>query len=61
MGFQTNRSTIDNVFRGRQFFEKCYEFNVDLYNIFADHSKEFDSVSRNTIIECLIKYEVPKK
>ena len=29
--------------------------------IFVDYSQAFDSVNRNKIIECLIKYEVPKK
>jgi hypothetical protein len=45
----------------RQIFEKCYEYNTELHNIFVDYSQAFDSVSRNKIIECLIKYEVPKK
>jgi len=45
----------------RQIFEKCYEYNIKLHNIFVDYSQVFDSVNRNKIIECLIKYEVPKK
>ena len=61
MGFRPNRSTIDNIFIVRQIFEKCYEYNIDLYNIFVDFSQAFDSVSRNKIIECLTKYEVPNK
>jgi len=60
MGFRTNRSTIDNIFMLRQIFEKCYEYNIELHNIFVDYSQAFDSVNRNKIIECLIKYELPK-
>ena len=61
MGFRPNRSTIDNIFMVRQIFEKCYEYNIELHNIFADYSQAFDSVNRNNIIECLTKYEVPTK
>ena len=60
MGFRANRSTIDNIFMVRQIFEKCYEYNIELHNIFVDYSA-FDSVNRNKIIGCLVKYEVPKK
>ena len=51
MGFRPNRSTIDNIFIVRQIFEKCYEYNIGLHNIFVDYSQAFDSVSRNKIIE----------
>jgi hypothetical protein len=61
MGFRLNRSTIDNIFMVWQIFEKCYEYNIELHNIFLHYSQAFDSVNRNKIIECLIKYEVPKK
>jgi hypothetical protein len=45
----------------RQIFEKRYEYNIELHKIFVDYSQAFDSVSRNKIIECLTKYDVPKK
>jgi len=61
MDFRTNRSTIDNTFMVRQILEKCYECNIELHNIFVDYSKAFESVNRNKIIECLIKYEISKK
>ena len=61
MGFRPNRSTIDNIFVATQIFEKCYEYNTELHNIFVDYSQAFGSVSRNKITECLIKYDVPKK
>jgi hypothetical protein len=61
MGFRPNRSNVDNIFIVRQIFEKCYEYNINLCTIFVDYSQAFDSVSRNKIIECLTKYEAPKK
>jgi hypothetical protein len=45
----------------QQIFEKGYEYNTELHNTSVDYSQAFDSVNRNKIIECLIKYEVPKK
>jgi hypothetical protein len=45
----------------RQIYQKCYECNIELHNIFVDYSQAFDFVNRNKIIDCLTKYEVPKK
>jgi len=61
MGFRPNRSTRDNIFIVRQIFEKSYEHNIDLYNIYVDYTYAFDSVYRNEIIKCLTKSEVPDK
>jgi hypothetical protein len=38
MGFQPNRSTIDNIFIVRQIIEKCHEFNIELYKVSIDHT-----------------------
>jgi hypothetical protein len=61
MGFRPNRSTTDNIFMVRQIYEKCYEYKIELHNIFVDYSQAFDSVNRNKIIDSLTKYKVPKK
>jgi len=61
MGFRPNRSTIDNIFIVRQIYEKCYEYNIDLYNIFIDFSQAFDTVNRDVIYSSLTKYNVPDK
>jgi hypothetical protein len=36
MAFPPNRSTTDNTFMVRQIYEKCYEYNIELHNIFVD-------------------------
>jgi hypothetical protein len=58
MGF---KSTIDNIFIVRQIYEKCYEYSIDLHNIFIDFSYAFDTVSRDAIHNSLIRYKVPYK
>ena len=61
MGFGTNRSIRDNIFIVRQIYEKCYEYNIDLHNIFIDFSQAFDTVHRDAIYNSLINHSVPDK
>jgi len=60
-GFRSNRSTIDNIFMKRQIMEKCYEYNVDIYNIFIDYMHAFDSIKRNKILDSLTQNKIPSK
>jgi hypothetical protein len=60
-GFRPNRSTIDNIFIILQIYEKCYEYNIELHNVFVDFTQAFDSVNRSMIPECLKQYRVPRK
>jgi sorting nexin-29 len=57
-GFRPNRSTLDNIFIARQTFEKCYECNIDLHNVFIDYTQAFDSIKRNKVPECPIQYNI---
>jgi ABC-type polysaccharide/polyol phosphate transport system ATPase subunit len=61
MGFRPNTSTTDNIFIVKQIYEKCCEFNIDIYNIFVDYTQAFDSVKRCQIKYCLRNYNVPSK
>jgi hypothetical protein len=61
VGFRPNRSTIDNIFIVRQIYEKCYEYNIDLHNIFIDFSQAFDTVNRDVIFSSLTEHNVPDK
>lgn len=51
-GFRPNRSTVDSVFIAQQLFEKCFELNIELHNMFVDYSQAFDSVARNKRANC---------
>jgi len=58
-GFRPNRSTIDNIFMIRQIIEKCYEYNIDIRNIFIDYTHAFNSIKRNKILDSLNQYKIP--
>jgi hypothetical protein len=58
--FIPNRSTIDNIFMIRQIIEKCYEYNVDIHNIFMDYMHAFDSIKWNKI-DSLTQNKIPSK
>jgi hypothetical protein len=52
--------TID-MFIVRLIYEKCYEYSIDLHNIFIDFSYTFNMVNRDVIHNRLIKYNIPDK
>ena len=45
-GFRSSRNTIDMEFSLRQIQKKCTEQNRELYAVFIDFTKAFDTVSR---------------
>ena len=53
-GFRAGRGTTDMIFAMRQIQEKCREQNQDLYMVFIDLTKAFDSVNRTglTLMSC---------
>lgn len=55
-GFRSNRSTIDMIFSLRQVQEKCVEQNMELYAVFIDFSKAFDTVSREALWSVLKRF-----
>jgi hypothetical protein len=61
MGFQPNRSTVNNTFILRQMYEKCYEYNIELHNIFIYFNQAFDSINRSTVTKVLKEMQIPEK
>jgi len=45
-GFRAGRSTMDMIFTARQLQEKCWEQQCEMYAVFADLPKAFNSVDR---------------
>ena len=60
-GFRKNRGTVDMIFAARQIQEKCKEQNMDLYVLFVDLTKAFDTVSRTGLWEILPRIGIPPK
>ena len=60
-GFRQNRGTVDMIFAARQIQEKCKEQNKDLYILFVDLTKAFDTVSRIGLWNILPRLGVPPK
>ena len=44
-----------------QIMEKCYEYNVDIFNIFIDYMHAFDSIKWNKILDFLTQNKLSSK
>ena len=60
-GFRKDRGAIDMIFTARQLQEKCQGQNVDLYMIFVDLTKAFDTVSRDGLWKIMAKFGCQRK
>lgn len=58
-GFRRQRSTVDMIFVARQLQEKCREQNRDLFVVFIDLTKAFDTVQRPMLWSVLEKFGCP--
>ena len=58
-GFRAGRGTTDMIFAMRQIQEKCREQNQDIYTVFIDLTKAFDSVNRTGLWKLLAKVGCP--
>ena len=58
-GFRSGRDTADMTFTFRQLQEQCKEHQQDLYAVFIDLSKAFDSVHRPGLWAILSKIGCP--
>ena len=60
-GFRKDRSTTDMTFVLRLLQEKCREQHRDLFAVFVDLSKAFDTVNRDLLWKVLEKFGCPPK
>jgi sorting nexin-29 len=60
-GFRPSRSTIDQIQVVRQILEKCYEYGIELHNIFIDFKQAFDKVKRLKLYESLKMLKNPNE
>jgi len=60
-GFWQNRSTTDQIFNLRQFFQKAWEFDKNLCILFVDFKKAYDSIHRPSLKNIMKEYSFPRK
>ena len=60
-GFRQSRSTTDQLFVVKQILEKCWEYNVDVHQIFVDFKQAYDSVDRVKLLNGLDELGIPTK
>jgi hypothetical protein len=60
-GFRAGRGTMEQIFTLRNILEQCSKWNTNLYLLFIDFEKAFDSVHRETLWKILKHYGIPNK
>jgi len=60
-GFQCNGSTANHIFCICQIFEKKWEYNEAVRQLFIDFKKAYDSVRMEVIYNILIEFGIPMK
>ena len=60
-GYRPGRSTIDGIFTLRQLMEKSRQQQKNLYIVFVDFTKAFDTVNRDLLFQILSKLGCPPK
>lgn len=60
-GFRSNRSTTDQIFVIRKTLPKTWDFNKDVYILFVDFKKVYDSIHRASLSNILREFKFPKK
>ena len=58
-GFRSGRGCIDMVFCARKLMEKAREHRSDLFMLFVDLHKAYDSIPRQALWLALHKYGIP--
>ena len=58
-GFRSSRGCVDMIFCARQLVEKAREHNTQIFILFVDLRKAYDSVPRQALWLVLEKYSIP--
>jgi len=60
-GFRRNSSNTDHMFCIRQIFEKKWEYNEAVHQLFIDFKKSYNSVRREVLYNIFIEFGSPMK
>jgi Reverse transcriptase (RNA-dependent DNA polymerase) len=60
-GFQSGKSTIDQLFALRQILEKGNEYNIPTHHLFIDFKVANDTIIRNEVYVSMLELDFPTK
>jgi hypothetical protein len=60
-GFRPGRSTLDQLFTVKQTLEKCWEYNLSVYQIYVDFKQAHDSIQRKKLYTIMYEFGLPPK
>jgi hypothetical protein len=60
-GFQSGKSTTDQLFALRQILEKCNEFNITTHHLFIDFKAAYDNIIRKEVYVGMSELIFPTK
>jgi sorting nexin-29 len=60
-GFRAERSTTDQLFTVKQILEKCWEFNINVYQIYIDFKQAYDSIQWEKLYKIMHEFNIPHK
>jgi hypothetical protein len=60
-GFQSGKSTTDQLFALRQTLEKCNEFNITTHYLFIDFKAAYDAIISNKVYVGMSELNFPTK
>ena len=60
-GFRKNRATIDQIFILKELQAVHYEQEINLYLLFIDFKKGYDTINRKQLLTVMQELEIPNK
>jgi hypothetical protein len=60
-GFQSGKSTTDQLFALRQILEKCNEFNITTHHLLINFKAAYDTIIRNEVYVDMSELNFPTK
>jgi sorting nexin-29 len=60
-GFRKGRFTTNQIFTVKQILEKCWERNIDLFQIFIHFQQAYDSIDRTIFGYIIREFGIPEK
>jgi len=60
-GFRPGRSATDQLCAVKQVLEKCWEYDIDVYQLYVDFRKAYDSIDREKLYGIMLDFNISRK